>query len=126
MGEKKIHEERSKEGSEFADKEEFVTSAYKKKMEELKRLEAEERLQEAKDAAADEMRKKDGFRGFYRHILDARTRAVVAGGAEEKVGRAEEKVEEKAEEKVEVKEEEIEKEEKREREYRAKPADDGN
>ena len=52
-------------------------------MEELKQLEADERLQEAKDAADDAERQKgDSFAGFYRHILNVRSGS---GGGEEKV-----------------------------------------
>ena len=43
--EREVQKEREKEGDEFKDKEEFVTSAYRKKMEELEKLkEEEERL----------------------------------------------------------------------------------
>ena len=42
-----ITQEREAEGDEFADKEKFVTSAYKKKMAEMEALEAEEKRKEA-------------------------------------------------------------------------------
>jgi hypothetical protein len=38
--------ERDKEGEEFADKEKFVTGAYKKQMEEVRKAEEDERLKE--------------------------------------------------------------------------------
>jgi len=45
--EKKLARDREAEGEEFADKEKFVTSAYKKQQEENRRIEEEERLKEA-------------------------------------------------------------------------------
>lgn len=47
--EKQVQKDLEKEGDEFKDKEAFVTSAYKKKMEELQRLEEEEKRQDAID-----------------------------------------------------------------------------
>lgn len=44
--EKKLVREREEEGDEFADKEKFVTEAYKKQQEELKKLEEEEKARE--------------------------------------------------------------------------------
>jgi hypothetical protein len=41
-----LQHERDKEGEEFADKEKFVTGAYKKQMEEVRKAEEEERLKE--------------------------------------------------------------------------------
>jgi len=40
-----VQKEREKEGDEFADKEVFVTSAYRKKMQEMQEAEEEERRQ---------------------------------------------------------------------------------
>ncbi|RAL60597.1 hypothetical protein DID88_009792 [Monilinia fructigena] len=47
--EKKLAREREAEGDEYADKEKFVTSAYKKQQEENRRLEEEERLKEEEE-----------------------------------------------------------------------------
>lgn len=44
--EKKYKKERETEGEEFAGKEKFVTSAYKKQQEEMRKAEEEERLRE--------------------------------------------------------------------------------
>jgi len=44
--EKMLQKEREEEGEEFKDKEMFVTEAYKKQQEELKKLEEEERIRE--------------------------------------------------------------------------------
>jgi len=44
--EKMLQKEREEEGEEFKDKEKFVTEAYKKQQEELKKLEEEERARE--------------------------------------------------------------------------------
>lgn len=43
--ERKVQQEREAEGDEFADKESFVTASYIKKMEELKKAEAEANLE---------------------------------------------------------------------------------
>jgi hypothetical protein len=47
--ERMLQKEREEEGDEFQDKESFVTSAYKKQQEELRKLEEEERLREGMD-----------------------------------------------------------------------------
>lgn len=64
---KKIQREREAEGDEFADKEKFVTEAYKKKQEEDKKNEEEERRRE------EEERKKNkfgGMTGFHKEVLE--------------------------------------------------------
>ncbi|PTB64322.1 hypothetical protein BBK36DRAFT_1088585, partial [Trichoderma citrinoviride] len=65
--EKKIAREREAEGDEFADKEKFVTEAYKKQQEENKRLEEEERRREEEEAKKHEG---TGMTSFYRKLLD--------------------------------------------------------
>ena len=67
--ERKIEREREKEGNEFSNKEAFVTSAYKKRMEERAREEEEERRQAAMEDALDVRKQKD-LSGFYRHLLN--------------------------------------------------------
>lgn len=67
--EKLLRRERENEGDEFADKEKFVTDAYKQQQEETRRLEEEEknRLEE------EEARKRKmggGMQGFHRNLLD--------------------------------------------------------
>ena len=64
--ERKVQKEREAEGDEFADKEVFVTSAYRKKMEEREK-EEEERRKEAMESILDVRKQKD-MSGFYRHI----------------------------------------------------------
>lgn len=69
--EKKLQREREEEGDEFADKEKFVTGAYKEQQEENKRLEEEERRKAEEEAA----KKKrlglgNGMQGFYRTMMD--------------------------------------------------------
>lgn len=44
--EKMLQHERDKEGDEFADKEKFMTTAYKKQLEEVRQAEAEEKKRE--------------------------------------------------------------------------------
>jgi len=65
--EKKLAREREAEGEEYADKEKFVTSAYKKQQEENRRLEAEEKLREEQDAKKS---KGTGMSSFYKNMLE--------------------------------------------------------
>ncbi|KAF5244348.1 hypothetical protein FAUST_2359 [Fusarium austroamericanum] len=65
--EKKIAREREAEGDEYADKEKFVTEAYKKQQEENKRLEEEEKKREEEEAKKN---KTGGMSAFYRKLLD--------------------------------------------------------
>jgi len=65
--EKMIQLEREQEGEEFADKEEFVTGAYKAQQAELRRLEEEEAKKEEMEM---ERRKHGGgMTGFYKDVL---------------------------------------------------------
>ena len=65
--ERQVQKEREAEGDEFADKEKFVTSAYRKKMEEMEQLEEEERKKDAIEKMLDVTKQKD-MSGFYRHL----------------------------------------------------------
>jgi coiled-coil domain-containing protein 55 len=65
--EKKLAREREAEGEEFADKEKFVTSAYKKQQEENRRLEEEERLREEQEQKKN---KGSGMTNFYKNMLE--------------------------------------------------------
>ena len=65
--ERQVQKEREAEGDEFADKEKFVTSAYRKKMEEMEKLEEEERKRDAIEKMLDVTKQKD-MSGFYRHL----------------------------------------------------------
>uniref|UniRef100_A0A8C8S7Q0 Nuclear speckle splicing regulatory protein 1 n=1 Tax=Pelusios castaneus TaxID=367368 RepID=A0A8C8S7Q0_9SAUR len=67
--EKKIQKEREMEGGEFDDKEAFVTSAYKKKLQERAEEEERERNEAALEACLDVTKQKD-LSGFYRHLLN--------------------------------------------------------
>lgn len=62
--EKKIQREREKEGKEYQDKEKFVTSAYKKKLQEMEKWQNERK--ESQDSVQD-------MTSFYRSILDHST-----------------------------------------------------
>ena len=67
--EKQLQRERENEGDEFADKEKFVTGAYKQQQEETRRLEEEEK----KRAEEEEKRKRQmggGMQSFYRNMMD--------------------------------------------------------
>ena len=67
--EKMLAREREAEGDEFADKEKFVTAAYKRQQAEMARLEAEE---VEKEREAEERRRKEGggMKGLYKSILE--------------------------------------------------------
>lgn len=67
--EKMLAKERELEGDEFADKEKFVTGAYKRQQEEMRRLEAEE---VSKEKEAEERRKREGggLKGLYKNMLE--------------------------------------------------------
>ncbi|XP_078536148.1 nuclear speckle splicing regulatory protein 1 isoform X2 [Lissotriton helveticus] len=67
--EKKIQKEREAEGAEFEDKEAFVTSTYKKKLEERAQQEDQEKREAAIEASLDVTKQKD-LSGFYRHLLN--------------------------------------------------------
>ncbi|KAK9412619.1 nuclear speckle splicing regulatory protein 1 [Crotalus adamanteus] len=67
--EKKIQKERESEGDAFQDKEAFVTSAYKKKLQERAEEEERERREAAVEASLDVTKQKD-LSGFYRHLLN--------------------------------------------------------
>ncbi|XP_065753671.1 nuclear speckle splicing regulatory protein 1 [Phocoena phocoena] len=67
--EKKIQREREMEKGEFDDKEAFVTSAYKKKLQERAEEEERERRAAALEARLDVTKQSD-LSGFYRHLLN--------------------------------------------------------
>ncbi|XP_002748390.2 nuclear speckle splicing regulatory protein 1 isoform X2 [Callithrix jacchus] len=67
--EKKIQREREMEKGEFDDKEAFVTSAYKKKLQERAEEEEREKRAAALEACLDVTKQKD-LSGFYRHLLN--------------------------------------------------------
>ena len=94
--EKKLAREREAEGDEFADKEKFVTSAYKKQQEENRRLEAEEKIREEMEAKKN---KGTGMTSFYKNMLEKgeQKHAEVVKAVEERIktGPVEEVEEEK-------------------------------
>ncbi|KAI1929073.1 hypothetical protein LOZ66_000841 [Ophidiomyces ophidiicola] len=99
---KLLAREREAEGDEFADKEKFVTAAYKAQQEEVKRIEAEEAVREKEEEAR---RKKGlGMMGFYKDMLERDGRrheeAVKAAGDAVKT---KDKVQDKAKEEDEEK-----------------------
>ncbi|KAM6983731.1 nuclear speckle splicing regulatory protein 1 [Tautogolabrus adspersus] len=67
--ERKIQKEREAEGEQFADKEAYVTSAYRQKLEEQKEELEREKREAAMEAALDVKKQKD-MSGFYRHLLN--------------------------------------------------------
>ena len=80
--EKRLAREREAEGEEFADKEKFVTSAYKKQQEENRRLEAEERIREEQEQKKN---RGTGMTNFFKNVLDRgeQKHAEVVKAAEE-------------------------------------------
>lgn len=87
---RQLAKEREAEGDEFADKESFVTGAYKKQQEELRKMEEEE---ERKEKEEEERRKQNGgagMVGFYRDVLsrDEERHQEVVKAAEEAASRA--------------------------------------
>lgn len=67
--ERQVQKEREAEGEEFKDKDSFVTSAYRKKLEEMKALEEEEKREEYLESIGD-VKKQGNLDGFYRHLYD--------------------------------------------------------
>ncbi|XP_029030161.1 nuclear speckle splicing regulatory protein 1 isoform X1 [Betta splendens] len=67
--ERKIQKEREAEGDKFADKDAYVTSAYKQKLLEQKEEQERERREAEMEAALDVKKQKD-LSGFYRHLLN--------------------------------------------------------
>lgn len=67
--EKKIQKEREEEGDEFKDKEAFITSAYKEKLEELRQTEERERREKEVEEMFD-VKKLADMSGFHRHLLN--------------------------------------------------------
>ncbi|KAI7787944.1 coiled-coil domain-containing protein 55 [Diaporthe eres] len=64
---KKIQREREAEGDEFADKEKFVTEAYKRKQEEDRIAEAEEKKREEEEKKKNKF---GGMTGFHKELLE--------------------------------------------------------
>jgi hypothetical protein len=86
--ERRLQRERAAEGDEFADKEQFVTDAYRRQQEENQRAQAEEERRE------EEERKRNKGRGlveFYKGVLERgeEEHARLVKAAEEGVGRGE-------------------------------------
>ncbi|XP_046734167.1 nuclear speckle splicing regulatory protein 1 [Diprion similis] len=65
--ERMVQKEREAEGAMFADKESFVTSAYRAKLEEFKKMEEEEKRMDRLEAIGDVTKQQD-ISGFYRHL----------------------------------------------------------
>lgn len=80
--EKLLQRERDAEGDEFADKEKFVTQAYKKQQEEMKVMEAEEKKREEEEE--ERRRKGGGMTAFHKRMLEKdeeRTRLIAEAEA---------------------------------------------
>ncbi|KAL1131577.1 hypothetical protein AAG570_011191 [Ranatra chinensis] len=77
--ERQVQKEREAEGEEFKDKETFVTSAYKKKLEEFAKLDEEQKRADMLEEIGDVMKQED-ITGFYRHLYQT----TVAGEPDRK------------------------------------------
>ncbi|KAI4245999.1 MAG: hypothetical protein L6R40_002215 [Gallowayella cf. fulva] len=66
---KMLAKERELEGDEFADKEKFVTAAYKRQQEEVRKAETEE-AQREREAAERQRREGGGLKGMYKYMLE--------------------------------------------------------
>lgn len=82
--EKRLLREREAEGDEYADKEKFVTSAYKLQQAENRRIEEEERVREEEEAKKNSGA---GLTGFYKQMLQKQEEehAMVVKAVEEKI-----------------------------------------
>ncbi|KAK4218003.1 coiled-coil domain-containing protein 55-domain containing protein [Rhypophila decipiens] len=100
--EKRLKRERDAEGDEFADKEKFVTEAYKKQQEENRRLAEEEKIREEKEAKEN---KNKGMGVFYKGMLEKKEQehAAMVKAAEEMKNRTVEEREQMAKEEGEEK-----------------------
>ncbi|XP_055911441.1 nuclear speckle splicing regulatory protein 1 [Eupeodes corollae] len=67
--ERMVQKEREQEGEEFKDKESFVTSTYRKKLEEMQKAEDQEKREDYLEAIGDVTKQKD-LDGFYRHLYE--------------------------------------------------------
>lgn len=67
--ERKVQKEREAEGDQFKDKEVFVTSAYRQKLEAMKKAEEEAQREEYLESIGDVRKQKD-LSGFYRHMYE--------------------------------------------------------
>ncbi|KAG5682191.1 hypothetical protein PVAND_011559 [Polypedilum vanderplanki] len=65
--ERQVQKEREAEGEQFKDKESFVTSAYRQKLEEMKIAEEKEKREAYLESIGD-VRKQSDLSGFYRHL----------------------------------------------------------
>lgn len=93
--EKMLAKEREAEGDEFADKEKFVTRAYKAQQEEVRRIEEEE-VQREKEEMEQRKRGVRGMVGLYKDLLerDEKRHEEVVKAVEEGMGKGGDAVEE--------------------------------
>lgn len=75
--ERQVQKEREEEGEEFKDKESFVTSSYRAKLEEMKLAEEVDRRNEYLESIGDVTKQRD-LGGFYRHLYEQRMGAPAA------------------------------------------------
>lgn len=88
--ERQVQKERDEEGEQFKDKESFVTSSYKKKLEEMKAAEDEEKKAEYLESIGD-VQKQNNLDGFYRHLYAQKTGDVKEAPSTAKISVPDEK-----------------------------------
>uniref|UniRef100_A0A1B0AQH0 Nuclear speckle splicing regulatory protein 1 N-terminal domain-containing protein n=1 Tax=Glossina palpalis gambiensis TaxID=67801 RepID=A0A1B0AQH0_9MUSC len=67
--ERQVQKEREAEGEKFKDKESFVTTTYRKKLEEMRKLEEQSKRDDYLENVGDVTKQKD-LDGFYRHLYE--------------------------------------------------------
>lgn len=102
--EREVQKEREAEGEEFKDKESFVTSSYRKKIEEMKAAEEAEKREAYLESIGDVTKQQD-MSGFYRHIYEQKIEGGKGKDSEkpEEIKKEVETQEEKLQELVDVK-----------------------
>lgn len=88
--ERQVQKERDEEGEQFKDKESFVTSSYKKKLEDMKAAEDEEKKAEYLESIGD-VQKQSNLDGFYRHLYAQKTGDVKEAPSTAKISVPDEK-----------------------------------
>lgn len=75
--ERQVQKEREAEGEQFKDKESFVTSSYRAKLEEIKAAEEAEKRSEYLESVGDVTKQRD-LGGFYRHLYEQKMGGAAA------------------------------------------------
>lgn len=82
--ERQVQKEREAEGEQFKDKEAFVTSTYRKKLEEMRQLREQHERDDYLESIGDATKQKDGLDSFYRHLYEQKLGDTKKATSEEK------------------------------------------